>query len=73
MKIGKKSLNSIALEKQKQNLGTPTIPVSRNATVFQFPDLSTSSNSNMTNIKSEKLEETSKVVQALTFRCGSCA
>ena len=65
MKIGKKSLNSIALEKQKQNLGTPTIPVSRNATVFQFPDLSTSSNT--TNIKSEPSVEATKVVQALTF------
>ena len=67
MKIGKKSLNSIALEKQKQNLGTPTIPVSRNATVFQFPDLSTSSNTNTTNIKSEPSVEATKVVQALTF------
>ena len=43
LKIGKKSLNSIALEKKQNELSTtPSIPVSRNATVFQFPDLAAS-------------------------------
>ena len=42
MKIGKKTLNSIAMENQKQINTHPSsgVAVSRNATVFQFPDLS---------------------------------
>ena len=62
LKIGKKTLNSIALEK-KQNLGgTPNIPVSRNATVFQFPDLSAATS------KVESIQEApTKTVQALKF------